>query len=156
MRRLSLIVVSAAWLLAACGGEHHEVAASSPPSTPPSTSAPSLTTSEPPSPSPEDSESPEPELEIWPYEGYPRLVEHNELPSGIRSVVHRRLIAVAPGVWQEYKRGTSIGQQARQGFAELYGWCPQLPEYIRFQRESLDTVPRGTATFCYGPSQGTG
>ena len=58
--------------------------------------------------------------------------------------VAAKWIAVAPGVFQEYKAGTSIMHQARAGFATLWsGRCAALYEFFRFQRERLHTTPFG-------------
>ena len=102
-----------------------------------------------PSPSVEPSIEPSvsPELEVWPYKGYPKLVPRSEVPAGlIEGTPGKQFIAVAPGVWQQYEGGGNIMDQARRGQAFLVGHCEALNRYMQFQRDSLETNPfPGTA-----------
>ena len=143
MKRVNFILIAAVWsLLVACGGEPREAADSSPSPTPAASTPSPIADS--PSSLPEATESPEPKLGAWPYEGYPRLVAKGTLPLWMRQEVEAaKMIAVAPGVWQEYKGG-QVMLEARAGFATLWGRCAAVQEYMRFQQETLGTVPFGT------------
>lgn len=68
--------------------------------------------------------------EVYPFEGYPRVVAKSTMPTFIRGQLHGDpVVAVAPGVWTEKVRGVSALAAAQTG--AYTGFCAAVEKAIK-------------------------
>jgi hypothetical protein len=93
----------------------------------PATASPASSPSTPFSPEPETSS---PELSVYPFEGYPRVVPSSDVPDQMQDYVDGdQMIAVAPGVWTQFVPGVTPEEAAYTG--SFIGYCAAVAKAER-------------------------